>query len=615
MPQRKKVGKVKKFKNAKVFLDYLNATFSKLHTAYETRFWTSYMGDHSVDAVKSKAEYARDEFRSNTKLAEIVDEFITKEKGEIKTKLQSWKHFFSLYQMPPEALEIKQKAAALEDKIAKYKTTRKEGYVDPKTNQFIEASENKMRTLVRTHDDEATRKAVFEALEKMSLECADDFVELVKVRNAAARAMGHDDFYAYKARIDEDMTKDELFSIFEKIYEKTKFAFDKVRALELSMPGLRKPWNFGYMMTGDFVKEEDPYFQFEDVLSIWGRSFYSLGLDFMGGTLRLDLLDRAGKYNNGFCHYPSVVMYKEGKRIPGSAGFTCNAVLGQVGSGIQAVNTLFHEGGHAADRLNSIQTETCLNHEYPPNTVSWAETQSMFMDSISDSIEWRTRYAKNSSGETYPYELYERKLRKVHPILPLDMMHIYFVMLFERMVYEHKDLTRDALIQISKEVYRICFDRDGDSTSILNLPHIYSWESSAYYHGYGLAELGVYQWRAYFYKKYGYIVDNPKVGKELTKIWGYASLYPAKKLIVMATGKKLSPDDYLNEITAPLTSILKKTSARVERMKKVPLSTKPIKFNAKIMMMHGKKIIADNSKGFDAMDKKYRAWLATMKKM
>jgi hypothetical protein len=40
-------------------------------------------------------------------------------------------------------------------------------------------------------------------------------------------------------------------------------------------------------------------------------------------------------------------------------------------------------------------TEICLNTEYPPASTAWDETQSMFLDTMFDSIEWRTRYAKN----------------------------------------------------------------------------------------------------------------------------------------------------------------------------------------------------------------------------
>lgn len=162
-------------------------------------------------------------------------------------------------------------------------------------------------------------------------------------------------------------------------------------------------------------------------------------------------------------------------------------------------------------------------------------------------------------------------------------------------------------------MYRKYFDRAGDSIANLNTPHIYSWESSAYYHGYGLAELGVSQWREYFYKKFGYIVDNPKVGKEMAKIWSYASLYSAKKLIRMATGKKLSPKSFIREATRTIDVILYEAKNKVKRLEKVPHYKKPVDLKGKITMMHGKKKISDNSISFEDMDKKYQAWLKTMK--
>jgi hypothetical protein len=143
----------------------------------------------------------------------------------------------------------------------------------------------------------------------------------------------------------------------------------------------------------------------------------------------------------------------------------------------------------------------------------------------------------------------------------------------------------------------------------LNVPHIYNWESSAYYHGYGLAELGVSQWREYFFKKYGFIVDNPKVGKEMTKIWSYASLYPAKKLIKMATKKTLSADAFINDVTLPLDEVLVRAKERIERLRKVPRYEKPVDLKGRITMMHGKEKISDNKKSFEEMDRKYREWL------
>ncbi len=602
-----------RFSSTKALLEYLNTTFARLHKNYEELFWLSYMGDHSVDKSMNNAMALRDSFNANPDLKKEVEFHIKRSKGILKQRLELWKHVFGLYQLPPHALPIKNKIIELETIIRKKHTSRKEGYLDPKTGKFTVASKGKMRTLITTHPDEMVRKTCFETLEQMPLDTIDEFVEVIKLRNEYAQALGYQDFYDYKARLDEGMSKKELFSIFENIYDKTKYAFKNIRKLEKGKPGLRKPWNFGHMMSGSFIKEEDPYFQFENVLSYWGRSFAAMGINFQGGTVQLDLLDRKGKSNNGFCHYPNVVHEKNGKRLPGSSNFTSNAIPGQVGSGAQGINTVFHEGGHAADRLNSFQPDACVNSEYPPSTVSWAETHSTFMDTISDSIEWRTRYATNSKGEPYPLDLFERKLRVAFPLRPLDMMHICFVVFFEKEMYETKNLTREKVIAIARKMYKKYFDRSEDSISVLNIPHIYTWESSAYYHGYGLAELGVHQWREYFFKKYGYIVDNPRVGKEMEKIWSYASSYPAKTLVKMATGKKLGPEAYIRDITKPLDEILKNAHAKIKRLEKVPLYTKPVNLKGKITMVHGKKKIADNSKSFEDMDMKYRKWLKTMK--
>lgn len=568
------------------------------------------MGIETDSQKMNRTEAKRNAFRSNKKLKAGVEAAIKKAKGVEKKRLEIWNRFFGLYQVPDHAVPIKEKVAELEEKALKVHSTRKEGYIDPKAGTFVDASRNKMRAMMRTNPDEEVRKACFEALEKLPLDTLDDFVQIINLRNEYARALGYEDFYDYKIHLDEGMTKSELFKIFDQIYEKTKYAFENIRTLEKEKPGLRKPWNFGYMMTGDFTKEEDPYFRFEDTLIRWGRSFSALGIDFRAGELKMDLLDRKGKWDNGFCHYPTLVQYdKKGNILPGSANFTSNTVLGQLGSGMQEIHTVFHEAGHAADRLNSIQKDVCLNTEYPPSTVSWSETHSMFMDSISSSIEWKMRYAKNESGDPYPFDLFERKIRAVHPLLPLDMMSIMFVMNFERAVYECKNLTRDFILETAKEVYRKYSDKSEDSISILNVPHIYSWESSAYYHGYGLAELGVSQWREYFLKKYGYIVDNPNVGKEMTKVWRHGSLYTSGKFIKMATGKPRSAETYIKQVTRSVDEILSGARKKITRLNKVPLYIKPVKLNAKITLVHGKQKIADNKKSFEEMEAKYREWL------
>lgn len=610
--KKNKKGKKLTHRQTETFLRKLNRTYVRLHHDYEKYFWLSYMGDFSVGDRKNAALQKRDQFRSDKKLLEKTEKLLKSAKGKERIRLQYWQTFFRRYEIPDHLHKIKEEEAALENKVRERRSTRKTGYVDPKTGKLIEASELKIRTMMRTDLDEAVRKACFDAMQKIATDLLPEYIELVRLRNRFAKAAGYEDFYAYKLATDEMMVKSDIFDLFGEIYEKTKFGFENIRKLEQTMPGLRKPWNFSYMMTGDFTKEEDPYFDFGEAMMLWGRSFAALGVDYRKGRLTLDLLDRKGKWSNGFCHWTDIV-YHDGKKLrAGSSDFTCNVVPGQVGSGAQGIHTLFHEGGHAAHLLNSTVTEACMNHEYAPQSIAWAETQSMFMDTMFSSIEWKMRYLKDRQGRGYPFELYERKMRKLHPLMPLDFMHFIFVCDFERQIYEADSLDEEKVKKIAVAVHKKYFDQDGESLQMLNVPHIYSWESSAYYHGYGLAELALTQWREYFYKKYGYIVDNKKVGKEMQKVWKLGATKSFLDFVKMATGNKLGANAFVSHVTRPLDLVIETGKDRVRKMEKVPLHKKPVRLNADIFLVHGKEKIADSRKGFEKMAEKYKKWLASL---
>ncbi len=601
--------------NAEIFLKQVNAEYLKLHRNYEKLFWSSYMGDHSVDAKKDKALNQLDKFRSGgEQFNQARDLYNLTQNKKLKARLQNWLDFFEQYQLPEAGRLVREKINILESKILLKRTSRKTGYLDPKTKAFTVTSELKIRTMMRTEADENIRKACFEALEKLAVDCVEEYVELVKLRNEFAINLGFTDFYDYKLRKIDQMTKSELFSLFDEVTDKTKSMFTQIRQLEKEVKGLRKPWNFSYLMSGDFTKEEDRYFQFDQSIMRWGKSFAALGIDFKQGKLQLDLLDREGKWNNGFCHWPDLVHFEKGKRVAGTANFTCNVVAGQIGSGVLGYNTLFHEGGHAAHFLNCEQKDVCFNHEYAPMTASWAETQSMFIDTMFSSIEWKSRYAQDVEGNFYPFELFAKKVHKLNILKPSRILSLIAVVNFEREIYELKNPTVETVKEIAKNNYHKYYDMSETSLSILNVPHIYAWQSACAYHGYGLAEIALNQWREYFYKKYGYIVDNPQVGKEMKKVWQLGSSLSFSDCMKLATGKKLSSQALIKELALSPEKAISLAKNRLKKMEAVKPYNKTINLKAEIKMVHGKKLITDNKKGFVEMAEKYGAWVREMNK-
>src|SRR4029078_8179398 len=82
-----------------------------------------------------------------------------------------------------------------------------------------------------------------------------------------------------------------------------------------------------------------------------------------------------------------------GQWSPAAINFTAEAKPDQVRSGLRAINTLFHEGGHAAHFANGVQNSLCFSQDYPPTSMAYAETQSMFCDHLLQDADWMMRYA------------------------------------------------------------------------------------------------------------------------------------------------------------------------------------------------------------------------------
>ena len=161
--------------------------------------------------------------------------------------------------------------------------------------------------------------------------------------------------------------------------------------------------------------------------------------------MQLDLLDREGKYSNGFCHWPKCAyVAADGTFKPSQTNFTSLATPGAVGSGNTALTTLMHEGGHAAHFANIVQASPFFSQERAPTSVAYAENQSMFLDSLCGDASWLAKYARNGAGEPLPWALIEEGIRAKSPYAVFALRSMLAVPFFEKALYELPEDQLDA---------------------------------------------------------------------------------------------------------------------------------------------------------------------------
>jgi oligoendopeptidase F len=437
------------------------------------------------------------------------------------------------------------------------------------------------------------------------------------MRNALGRMLGYEDYYAWRVAVVERMTKNELFDTLADLAARTaeRSRAELARFAALHGAGSLDPWNFLYLRAGRIAAEIDPYFAFAPALRRWGRSFAALNVRFRGATLTLDLVDRAGKYENGFMHGPEVAFYDKGSWRPARINFTANAVPGAVGSGLRATETLFHEGGHAAHFANILSDAPCFAQEFAPTSVAYAETQSMFMDSLLEDADWRTRYLADKDGNPIPMALIEAAIRESQPMRAWDVRAMLTVPLAERALYEIPDdeLTPERVKATFRAIERDLQGLSAGVRPVLAVPHLLSGEASAYYHGYVMAEMAVFQTRAHFLARDGHLVDNPRIGPDLAATyWKPGNAATFNETLTALTGSPLKADALVDACNLDVEDAIAHARAQVAKLPTVAPQSGPVDLDMKLRVIHGRKDVAStDGHSFEAACDAFETWVAS----
>jgi hypothetical protein len=618
--------------NAHDFVRALDREYERLHTRKEDAFWTAYMGN-ADDATAARAELdARDielnAFLRDPERLSSVRNVLGRARAardgvseQDLVALRGWQATFEAHVIDSApARALADEIVEAEGRLANERNALQLTCLD-EDGKRGPASSIKLGTLLGTSSSESVRRSAWDALRSIEPYVLDHgFLDVVRMRNRLGRMLGAEDYYDWKVRRVEGVSKADVFARLDDLEQRTRASaarsIDELRAKRGAQSV--RPWNLRFTVAGDVTKEQDPYFPFSESVARWGRSFAALGIRYEQATLVLDLIDRAGKYENGFMHGPVPAWREDGRWRPARIQFTANAIPGMVGSGRRATETLFHEGGHAAHFANIDMPSPCFAQEFAPSSVAMAETQSMFLDSLLSDPDWQARYARAKDGSPMPVELLMKGIEVSQPMAAWNLRAMCAVCYAERAIYEIPDeqLTAARVLDELRAIEaRLLFlgagPEGGSPRPVLSVPHLLSGESSAYYHGYVLADMAVHQTRAHFFARDGHLVDNARIGPDMrATYWRPGNSRTFLEFVEAMTRKPLTADAIAAEANRTVEEALDEARSSLARERTIPRHEGPIELDARIRVVDGRETVAETGEGgFDAMSRAFGAWI------
>ena len=212
-----------------------------------------------------------------------------------------------------------------------------------------------------------------------------------------------------------------------------------------------------------------------------------------------------------------------------------------------------------------------------------------------------------------PDALIQKRIESRQPFAAHAERGILVVPYFERALYRMSDAERtpQAVLQLARDSEQRILGVSPAPRPLLAIPHLLNQESAAAYHGYLLANMAVYQTRAYFERTYGYLTDNPVIGPLLAKhYWARGNGLTHDQTLVSLTGESFNPRYLADDCNqTPAQAWASAQASMVAAQKRTPVADTSTSLDAVIRIVHGTQVLADNSESDDAMCRNFEAWV------
>ena len=175
-----------------------------------------------------------------------------------------------------------------------------------------EISTNEIYEILRKENDSEKRRKIWEANKRVGPIVLTDMMELVTLRNEAARQLGFDNYYTMSLTLAEQ-SEDELVRIFAELEELTRKPFLKLKGeLDESLSkryGIRpqqiRPWHYHDPYFQEAPQTDkidlDLFYRGKDPVEIAKHFYDSIGMTVDDILARSDLYEKEGKNPHAFC--------------------------------------------------------------------------------------------------------------------------------------------------------------------------------------------------------------------------------------------------------------------------------------------------------------------------